>query len=112
MCTQAIDTAHSFETGKGLRIQNQPKGIQSHQPYIDSRQIGVYTFIWDMTKAFYLGPTIIYQSVTMDVSYLWLCMHVALQIALLCGYAFKLANPSKSCVNIGVYSNQSILFGT
>ena len=42
MCTQAIDTAHSLETGKGLRIQNQPKGIQSHQPYIDSRQIGVY----------------------------------------------------------------------
>ena len=42
----------------------------------------------------------LYQSVTMDVLYLWLCMHVALQFVLLCGYAFKLANPSKSHVNI------------
>ena len=42
MCTQAIDTAHSLETGKCLRIQNQPKGIQSQQPYI---QIGVCIYL-------------------------------------------------------------------
>ena len=46
------------------------------------------------------------------IVYLWLCMHVALQFALLCEHAFNLASPSKSCVDIGVYSNQSILFGT
>ena len=43
----AIDTARSLETGKGLRIQNQSIGIQSHQPYmyIDLHQIGVYIYL-------------------------------------------------------------------
>ena len=44
MCTQAIDILIKLIPWKQAKA-NQAKGIQSHQTYIDSRQIGFYIYL-------------------------------------------------------------------